>query len=71
MDSAAKGENIVEAFDNSEFEKYKAEAKARWGNTGAYKEHAEKNKGLMFLMSGLGKTLTATAKEQPNSSTTQ
>ena len=32
------------AFDNSEFEKYKAEAQEKWGNTDAYKEHAEKTK---------------------------
>ena len=32
------------AFDNSEFEKHKAEAKEKWGKTEAYKEHAEKTK---------------------------
>ena len=32
------------AFDNSEFEKYKAEARETWGKTDAYKEHAEKTK---------------------------
>lgn len=31
----------MKAFDNSEFEKYKAEAKEKWGKTDAYKEHAE------------------------------
>ena len=44
IDNAMKGENIMRAFDNSEFEKYKAEAKEKWGNTNAYKEHAEKTK---------------------------
>lgn len=34
----------MKAFDNSEFEQYKAEAKERWGSTDAYKEHAEKTK---------------------------
>ena len=34
----------MKAFDNSEFETYKAEARERWGNTDAYKEHAEKTK---------------------------
>ena len=34
----------MKAFDNSEFETYKAEAQTRWGNTDAYKEHAEKTK---------------------------
>ncbi len=33
-----------DAFDNSEFEKYKVEAKEKWGQTDAYKEHAEKTK---------------------------
>ena len=32
------------AFDCNEFEKYKAEAKEKWGSTEAYKEHAEKTK---------------------------
>ena len=32
------------AFDNSEFEKYKAEAQEKWGKTDAYKEHAERTK---------------------------
>ncbi len=44
IDGAVKGENVVKAFDNSEFEKYKAEAKEKWGQTSAYKEHAEKTK---------------------------
>ncbi|MBQ8842261.1 MAG: MerR family transcriptional regulator [Ruminiclostridium sp.] len=44
IDGAVKGENVMKAFDNSEFEKYKAEAKEKWGNTDAYKEHSEKTK---------------------------
>ena len=44
IDEAEKGENVMKAFDNSEFEKYKAEAQERWGNTDAYKEHAQKTK---------------------------
>ena len=32
------------AFDNSEFEKTEAEAKARWGDTAAYKQYEEKTK---------------------------
>lgn len=47
LDSAVKGEKItMNAFDNSEFEsqreKYAAEAKARWGDTAAYKEYSAK-----------------------------
>ena len=33
IDGAVKGENIMKAFDNSEFEKYKAEAREKWGRT--------------------------------------
>ena len=44
IDDAEKGENVMKAFDNSEFETYKAEAQERWGKTDAYKEYAEKTK---------------------------
>ena len=44
IDSAVKGENVMKAFDNSEFEKYKAEAKEKWGSPDAYKEHTERTK---------------------------
>lgn len=44
IDNAAKGENVMRAFDNSEFEKHKMEAKEKWGYTDAYKEHEEKTK---------------------------
>ena len=44
IDDAMKGENVMKAFDNSEFERYKAEAKEKWGKTDAYKEHTEKTK---------------------------
>lgn len=44
IDGAMKGENIMNAFDNSEFEKYKVEAKERWGTTPAYTEYEEKTK---------------------------
>ena len=44
IDDAMKGENVMKAFDNSQFETYKAEAKEKWGKTDAYKEHAEKTK---------------------------
>ena len=42
--SAVKGENVMKAFDNSEFEKHKAEAREKWGKTDAYKEHAQRTK---------------------------
>ena len=44
IDGAVKGENIMKAFDSSEFKKYKAEAQEKWGNSDAYKEHQEKTK---------------------------
>ena len=44
IDGAEKGENVMKAFDNSEFEKYRSEAQERWGSSDAYKEHAEKTK---------------------------
>ena len=44
IDGAVKGENVMKAFDNSEFEKHKAEAREKWGKTDAYKEHAERTR---------------------------
>ena len=44
IDQAMEGENVMKAFDNSEFEKHKAEAEEKWGNTDAYKQHTEKTK---------------------------
>ena len=45
IDGAVKGENVMKAFNNSEFEKYKAEAKEKWGKTEAYREFEQKTKG--------------------------
>lgn len=46
LDSAEKGMITMTAFDNSDYEtarkQYETEAKRRWGETDAYKEHAEK-----------------------------
>ena len=39
IDGAAKGENVMNAFDNKEFEQYKAEARQKWGQTQAYREY--------------------------------
>ena len=44
IDGAVKGENVMKAFDNSEFEKHKAEAREKWGNTNAYREYSEQEK---------------------------
>ena len=45
IDSAVKGENVMKAFDNSEFEQYKAEAQEKWGKTQAYKEYGKRTGG--------------------------
>ena len=45
IDGAVKGENVMTVFDNSEFEKYKAEAKEKWGQTPAYREYEIRTKG--------------------------
>ncbi len=44
IDDAVKGENVMTAFDNSKWERYRAEAKEKWGETDAYKQHSEKTK---------------------------
>ena len=44
IDGAVKGENVMTAFDNKEFEKHKAEAKEKWGQTQAYQQHTQKTK---------------------------
>ena len=44
IEEVEKGEKVMKAFDNSEFENYKAEAQEKWGKTDAYKEHTEKTK---------------------------
>lgn len=45
IDSAKKGENIMNAFDNTEFENYKEEVKEKWGQTEAYNEYSQKTQG--------------------------
>ena len=44
IDGAVKGENVMKAFENSEFEKHKDEVKEKWGKTDAYREHAQRTK---------------------------
>ena len=44
IDGAVKGENVMSAFHNNEFNKYKAEAQEKWGKTEAYQEQAQKTK---------------------------
>ena len=62
VDGAMKGENIMSAFDNSKFEQYKAEAKAKWGNTEAYKEYEQRGKNdqndaMMAIFAQIGQVL--------------
>ena len=45
IDSAKRGESIMKAFNNTEFENYKNEVKEKWGKTQAYNEYNEKTKG--------------------------
>ena len=45
IDGAMQGENVMRAFDNTEFENYKAEAREKWGRTDAWKEYEEKTGG--------------------------
>ncbi len=42
IDSAEKGQTIMNAFDNTKFENYKNEVKEKWGDTQAYKEYSQK-----------------------------
>ena len=46
LDGATKGKVTMAAFDNNDYEtarkRYEVEAKERWGETEAYKEHTEK-----------------------------
>lgn len=51
LDAYQKGENVMKAFDNTEFEaarkQYEEEAKEKWGKTAAYQEYEEKAKGYL------------------------
>ena len=52
----------MSAFDNSKLEQYKAEAKAKWGNTAAYQEYEKKDKRdqsdvLMAIFAEVGQVL--------------
>ena len=60
IDGAMKGENVMSAFDNSKFESYKEEVKAKWGKTEAYREYEQRGSrdtgdGLMAVFAELGK----------------
>ena len=71
LDGATKGKVTMTAFDNSDYEtarkQYEVEAKQRWGETDAYKEHKQKtanyskdkwqevNDGLMTIFAKFAK----------------
>ncbi len=44
IDDAVKGENVMQVFNDTELEKYKNEAKERWGKSNAYAEYVNKTK---------------------------
>lgn len=44
VDDALKGEIVMDAFENNDFEQYRSEVEERWGKTRAYAEYAEKRK---------------------------
>lgn len=44
IDDAIKGRVKMKNFNNTDFDEYKAEVKAKWGNTDAYAEYEEKSK---------------------------
>ena len=50
IDGAVKGEIVMKAFDNSNYEvtrrKYEQEAKEKWGDTAAYNEYERRGKGV-------------------------
>ena len=52
VDSAAKGENVMKAFDSSQYEQYKAEAGQRWGDTEAYAAYTEKTRDRSAAQNG-------------------
>ena len=45
VDKATKGDIIMDAFKNTDFEQYKDEVKERWGQTESFTEYTEKSKG--------------------------
>lgn len=55
IDNAAKGENVMRAFDNSEFEKHKMEAKEKWAiltltrNMKKKQRIIQRIRGIIFL----------------------
>ena len=60
IDGAAKGENIMNAFDNSKLKAYAAEAKEKWSSTDAYREYEQRGKqdagdALMEVFADFGK----------------
>ena len=44
VDGALKGENVMKAFENDTYGKYKEEVKEKWGQTEAYREYSRKSK---------------------------
>ncbi len=68
IEAAEKGETIMnfDAFDKSDLDEYKAEAKQRWGNTEEYKQSKIKNTPADTMVSGMNAIMEqfAVAKTQ-------
>jgi len=78
VDKAIEGELDMSAFDKTEYEKYKEEARERWGNTEAYNEYEQKTKGNVDskMIEGMDEIMRAFAEcmktgEEPASEATQ
>ena len=81
MDGTVKGEAIMQAFHNSEFEKHNTEAKEKWGQIPAYREYEAKTKDYSkekwdALAQGMDQILAAFARcmetgEMPDSAGAQ
>lgn len=65
------------AFDTSKLDDYAARAKAAWGNTAAYREYAEKNRGreenlqAAGVLMGIFRELGALREKSPESAEAQ
>ena len=78
VDKAIEGEIDMSAFDKTKYEKYKEEARERWGNTEAYNEYEQKTKGNVDskMIEGMDEIMRAFAEcmktgEEPASEATQ
>lgn len=57
LDAGMKGEIVLNAFDNREYEAYKAEVKEKWGHTQAYAEFSQKERPDGAVNAGLDRIM--------------